>query len=137
MTERPRLFRVALHVSDIGRALECYSTLLGLPGIAVGPGRSYFHTDGAILVCVDPVREGHDWLERRANAGHTYFAVDDVEAYAERARDAGCTILDGPVDRDWGERSFYARDPFGNPLCLVEAATAYTALPAAERATTK
>ena len=28
--------------------------------------------------------------------------------------------------RPWGERSFYLRDPFGNPLCFVDAATLFT-----------
>ena len=27
--------------------------------------------------------------------------------------------------RPWGERSFYAEDPWGNPLCFVEAGTTY------------
>jgi hypothetical protein len=31
-----------------------------------------------------------------------------------------------PVVRPWGERSFYAADPWRNPLCFVEAGTAYT-----------
>ena len=26
----------------------------------------------------------------------------------------------------WGERSFYVRDPFGNPLCFVDADTLFT-----------
>jgi hypothetical protein len=28
--------------------------------------------------------------------------------------------------RPWGERSFYADDPFGNPLCLVDAGTVFS-----------
>ena len=28
--------------------------------------------------------------------------------------------------RPWGERSFYAEDPWGNPLCFVEEGTVYT-----------
>src|SRR5215510_420075 len=30
------------------------------------------------------------------------------------------------VVRPWGERSFYAEDPWGNPLCFVEEGTVYT-----------
>ena len=26
----------------------------------------------------------------------------------------------------WGERSFHAQDPWGNPLCFVEAGTVYS-----------
>jgi hypothetical protein len=28
--------------------------------------------------------------------------------------------------RPWGERSFYLHDPFGNPLCFVDARTLFT-----------
>jgi hypothetical protein len=27
--------------------------------------------------------------------------------------------------RSWGERSFYAHDPFGNPLCFVDASAVF------------
>ena len=30
------------------------------------------------------------------------------------------------VVRPWGERSFYAFDPFGNPICFVDARTVFT-----------
>jgi len=30
------------------------------------------------------------------------------------------------VERPWGERSFYAVDPFGNPLCFVDQKTLFT-----------
>jgi len=33
--------------------------------------------------------------------------------------------------RPWGERSFYLHDPFGNPLCFVDAASIFKGAPAA------
>jgi uncharacterized glyoxalase superfamily protein PhnB len=30
------------------------------------------------------------------------------------------------ANRPWGERSFYLRDPFGNPLCFVDETTVFT-----------
>jgi catechol 2,3-dioxygenase-like lactoylglutathione lyase family enzyme len=61
------------------------------------------------------------------NQEHLYFAVDDLEAVHRRAR----RLAAGPVDetivtRPWGERSFYLRDPFGNPLCMVHRPTAFS-----------
>jgi uncharacterized glyoxalase superfamily protein PhnB len=44
----------------------------------------------------------------------TYIAVDDADALCERARAAGATILEGPVDRDYGSRDFVCADPEGN-----------------------
>ena len=63
-----------------------------------------------------------------------YFTVKDLEAAFERARALGClsreSVHDAPgggiVVRPWGERSFYAEDPWKNPLCFVEEGTVYT-----------
>jgi hypothetical protein len=35
------------------------------------------------------------------------------------------------AERPWGERSFYMRDPAGNPLCFVDASTLFTGRPPA------
>jgi predicted enzyme related to lactoylglutathione lyase len=128
MAERsvPRLFRVILPVADIDLAAEFYGRLLGTAGQRVWESRHYFDCAGTILACLDPRREG--W-ERDAvpNPELIYFAVDDVDAVHERARTAGCRRLDAAVAvRAWGERSFYAEDPFGNPICFVDEATAFT-----------
>ncbi|MGH9821626.1 MAG: hypothetical protein ACRD43_15810, partial [Pyrinomonadaceae bacterium] len=57
-----------------------------------------------------------------------------LEAVFGRARDLGCLesieVHGAPageiVARPWGERCFYARDPFGNGLCFVDAKTLFT-----------
>jgi uncharacterized glyoxalase superfamily protein PhnB len=43
-----------------------------------------------------------------------YVAVDDPDALFERARAAGATILEPPVDRDYGSREFRCADPEGH-----------------------
>jgi predicted enzyme related to lactoylglutathione lyase len=127
MNRIPTLFRAVVPVTDIGRAIGYYRQLLQTDTEQVGPGRCYLHCEGAILVCVDAQAEGHGDTSSRPNGGHLYFAVDDLDAAHERALKAGGEWLeDAPAERAWGERSFYARDPFGNPLCLVERRTVYT-----------
>jgi catechol 2,3-dioxygenase-like lactoylglutathione lyase family enzyme len=122
----PRLFRVALPVADIERAVGFYGQVLGQDGDRVGPGRHYFYCGPAIFVCFDPGTEGHGH-EAQPGDGPVFFAVDDLDDRFAAARAAGPSwIDDAPVDRGWGERSFYARDPFGNALCFVDAATTYT-----------
>lgn len=54
-----------------------------------------------------------------------YFAVSDLEGMETRVRDAGGVILEGIDHKPWGERIFYARDPFGNPIAFVDVATAF------------
>lgn len=108
----PRLFRVILPVPDIEAAAAFYGAWLGMPGRRVSPGRHYFDCGGTILACFDPRADG-DAFDAGPNPDHVYFAVDDLEA--TRAR-------------PWGERSFYARDPFDNPICFVDAHTIFTGL---------
>jgi predicted enzyme related to lactoylglutathione lyase len=120
----PRLFRVILPVSDIDRAAEFYGTVLGFPGERVAPNRHYFDCGGTILACVDPQPGGR---EVTPNPEHIYFAVSDIDAVYERARQAGCQQIEDSVQtQHWGERAFFAVDPSGNPVCFVDEATLYT-----------
>ena len=129
------LFRVILPVTDIDRAARFYGDVLGSEGRRISPGRHYFDCEGTILACFDPNADG-DSRGSAPNPEHLYFAVDGVEAAYTRVRDAGGTFesLDdtdhGPMGkvavRPWGERSFYARDPFGNRFCFVERSTMFT-----------
>ena len=113
-----------LPVSDIEGAAKFYRRLLGFEGERVSSNRHYFDCGGTILACVDPADEG---LEFRPNLDHVYFAVPELEAVFERAKEAGCSWLeDGISSRPWGERSFYAQDPSGNPICFVDEKTVFT-----------
>ncbi len=125
----PRLFRVLLPVSDIGSAATFYGKLLGKAGQRVSPGRHYFDCGGTILACFDPQADG-DGYSPKPNPEHLYFAVADLEATYEAAREAGAKFPDGEMGRitthPWGERSFYIEDPFGNRLCFVDESTTFT-----------
>src|SRR5262245_43763263 len=119
-----KLFRVILPVADVDEAARFYGAILGWPGERVSGGRHYFDCGGTILACVDPAGEG---LEMRPSVDHVYFSVDDLEVTREPALVAGCWWLGADIKvYPWGERSFYARDPWGNPICFVEAGTEFT-----------
>lgn len=129
-----RLFRVILPVSNINTAAEFYANVLGTPGMRVSDGRHYFECGGTILACFDPRADGDNW-EARPNQDHLYFAVDDLERTFDACKRSGAKFQDGEVHggpagkiakRPWGERSFYVNDPFGNPLCFVDATTVFT-----------
>jgi catechol 2,3-dioxygenase-like lactoylglutathione lyase family enzyme len=122
----PRLYRVIVPVSSIDRAQAFYAQVLGTPGRRVSSGRHYFDCGGTILACYDPRADGDDF-DARPNPDHIYLAVDDLEAAYARARSAGCGWLEEGIEtRPWGERSFYIRDPFGNPVCFVDEKTVFT-----------
>ena len=129
-----RLFRVILPVQDLAAAVPFYSTLLDGAGFRVSQGRHYFPCGGVVLALYDPRADGDDRTPR-PNFDHVYFAVDDLEALHQRATRVGGLSTgtgDGGLPmgeiarRPWGERSFYMHDPFGNPLCFVDATTIFT-----------
>jgi len=121
-----RLFRVILPVADIDRAQAFYEAVLAAAGERVSPGRHYIACGGVILALVDPRAEG-DGYDARPNQDFVYFAVDDLEAAHALVRSAGARRVDaGVAATPWGERLFYAHDPFGNPICFVDSSTAFT-----------
>ncbi len=121
-----KLFRVILPVPDIEAAARFYGTLFEQAGQRVSPGRHYFDCDGVILACFDPRADG-DLFDARPNPDHIYFAVENIESLFARARQLGFSEMDSRIKTwPWGERSFYAVDPFGNPLCFVDQRTVFT-----------
>jgi catechol 2,3-dioxygenase-like lactoylglutathione lyase family enzyme len=122
----PRLFRVIVPVSDLETASGFYSRLLGLEGRSVGGGRAYFDCGPVILAVLE--------TEKPANPEYLYFAVSNLEEIHARARELGCLSTESVhgaaagemIVRPWGERCFYAFDPFGNGLCFVDDATLFT-----------
>jgi len=126
MSDGPRLFRLNIEVGDIDRAASFYSELLGSEGRPQAGGRCYFAA-GSVTLQVVQVATPHP------AAKALYFAVADLDAAHARAAGLDCLsdeMVHGspagePVVRPWGERSFYAADPWGNPLCFVEEGTIY------------
>lgn len=124
-----KLFRVIVPVSDIDAATAFYRDLLGgIPGERVTGGRHYFDCEGTLLALWDPLADG-DPEPVGPNRGHVYLATTQpLEQVRQRAVDGGAVPdpARGEIDvRPWRERSFYMRDPWGNPVCLVEHGTEY------------
>lgn len=129
-----QLYRVIIPAADIAASQTFYAHLLDQPGMRISGGRHYFRCGNVVLAVYSPAGDG-DPVAPHANFGHVYFAVGGLEAYFARAQALACLDPargDGGLPmgeiatRPWGERSFYAHDPFGNPLCFVDAATLFT-----------
>jgi catechol 2,3-dioxygenase-like lactoylglutathione lyase family enzyme len=131
MTDSPKLFRIALEVADLEKAVAFYSKLLGLEGRMQRGSRAYFDCGPVILAILDPTPGG---LEPKPNSADVYFAVKDIDRIHARARELNCLSYEGVhgasggevVTRPWGERSFYVIDPWGNGLCFVDETTLFT-----------
>jgi len=131
MTTAARLFRVTLEVADLDAATDLYRQLLGIDGER-HPGARHYFDCGDVIVAVIDVSQGG--LSPTPGPKSLYFAVDDVDAVHRRA--AALDVLApyqvhgepaGEVrERPWGERSFYAVDPWGNDVCFCQDGTLYT-----------
>jgi len=128
VSELPRLYRVILPVSDIDRAAAIYAELLGQSGQRVSPGRHYFNCGGTILACYDSQADGDGPANPPCYQSEQfiYFAVADIHATYEVAIRLGFTLREGGVQSmPWGERMFWAVDPFGNPVSFVAVGTEF------------
>lgn len=119
-----RVFRIILPVTAIEQAAGFYGALLAQPGRRVSPGRHYFDLGQLVLACHDPAADGEPGTAHPMPEA-LHFAVHDLEDFHARAITAGAVLEGGIESRPWGERSFHCRDPFGNPLCFVEAGTEF------------
>ena len=130
-----RVFRVLLAAHDLEASRRFYETLLASPGRQVAPGRVYFDCGPVLVGLLDYGPRGRRSSPTPVEA--LYFATSELEKIYQRARRLRALApgylhgdrsspMGGIVRRPWGERSFYARDPSGNPLCFVDERTRFT-----------
>jgi len=131
----PTLYRIILQVDNLDRAEEFYGKLLGDRGRRIhGASRHYIDCGPVILALVDVNGENIPGLQPKPLPDYIYFAVNDIESFHARARELNSLATEDVhgdsagdlVTRPWGERSFYARDPWGNGLCFVDETTLFT-----------
>ena len=128
-TDTPTLYRLNVEVSDLEQAIPFYTALLGGVGRRQAGARCYFTCGPVTLQILDVSDRGPVNPVPKS----LYFTVRDLDAVHERARQLqGLSTEEvhgepgGEISvRPWGERSFYADDPWGNSLCFVEAGTVY------------
>jgi catechol-2,3-dioxygenase len=125
----PNFFRLNIEVGNLDEAAEFYSNLLGIEGRRQAGSRCYF-TCGPVTLQVVDVSSAS---EPHPAAKALYFTVKDLDAIFERAKVLECLstenihgVSGGEISvKPWGERSFYAKDKWDNPLCFVEEGTVY------------
>ena len=112
-----RVDYVILYVEDVDRSIAFYRDLVGLPFKFSESGYAEFATEGTKFALY--ARSNlPDLLGREGSSGgmaaEVAFLTTGVDAEAERIREAGVTILAGPVDRPWGQRTLHFLDPDGH-----------------------
>lgn len=109
-----------IYVSDLGKAVDFYHGLLGLPLLFRDDDFNYARLDaGPIHVGVAAVPPDADnfasLVGRQTGIG---LVVDDVDEAYEELSAKGVVFPMVPVDQPWGGRMGLLADPDGNQLYL-------------------
>jgi len=132
--DTPVFFRMNIEVGSLDKAEAFYGELMAMKGRRQGGARVYFSCGPVTLQVVDVTAgSSHPVAAPHPAAKALYFIVKDLDAIHARAQALGCLSdeeVHGErggdiVTRPWGERSFYAQDPWLNPLCFVQEGTTY------------
>ncbi len=116
--------QIAMPAGEEERAEAFYQGLLGLPLVQKPPelrGRGGCWFRGGVV-------ELHLGVEERfapAAKAHPALLVEGWDDLRARLREAGAAVVDDDLRID-GHRRFYAFDPFGNRLELIESESAPT-----------
>ncbi|SOC88716.1 hypothetical protein SAMN05660766_2428 [Curtobacterium sp. 314Chir4.1] len=123
---------ITLAVADVARSAEFYRALLGIDGSGVigteypatetdaGGTTAMFTLDDGVIVSVygrdDMAKDSGVSLATAPSStiGHFVDSQADAEAFLERARAAGATMLAAPYTRPWGMWSGFFQDPDGH-----------------------
>jgi uncharacterized glyoxalase superfamily protein PhnB len=112
-----------LRYRDAHAAIDWLERAFGFERRAVhaGDGDTVAHAElalGGSIIMLGTAREGetsgYQAVAPAPGSGSHYVLVDDVDAHAAQAREAGAEILSGPAGTDYGSREYLARDPEGN-----------------------
>jgi predicted enzyme related to lactoylglutathione lyase len=112
--DSPRLEHVRVNVSDFGRAVAWYESILELPAEGHwppdAPKYAHFQTGSAQFAIseMDPVPA----------AGRYNFSVRDVDAWWQKLRNH-VEVVEALFDTPYGTRKFTVKDPDGNELGFV------------------
>ena len=113
----PSLYSVAVFVSDIGRAVEFYRDILGLPMTKHGSFGAEF-LDGDTHLGIHPAVHADARALVGRHTGITLF-VPDLLHYCGILHERGVHFVTEPTQQSWGIMAMVA-DPDGNMLALWE-----------------
>lgn len=118
---------VIVYVDEPVKAAELYTRAFGLSERFRGPGGAYVELDaGTSRIGFVTFSVGQDNVqggvrrpgEQPANI-ELALVSEDIDAAFAQACGAGCVALAEPVDKPWGQRVAYVRDPFGTLIELA------------------
>jgi len=111
---------ITLFVEDVPAAKSFYENVFGLPVMWEDENSAVFKFDNTLINLL-ATREAHGLIEPAAVAGpeagsrfQLTIWVDDADAVCAELKTHGVTLLNGPMNRDWGVRTASFVDPGGH-----------------------
>jgi catechol 2,3-dioxygenase-like lactoylglutathione lyase family enzyme len=111
---------ITLFVEDLAAAREFYQRAFGLP-IHFEDDVSAVYSFGNVLINLLAASEASELIAPAAVAGREAgsrmqftLEVDDVDAVCADLQSRGVELLNGPMDRPWGNRTAAFADPAGH-----------------------
>ena len=111
---------ITLFVEDLQRAKSFYRDIFDLPVVWEDENSAVFKLDNTVINLLD-VSAAPELIEPGAVAGPEAGSrfmlsiwVDDADAVCAELEKRGVTLLNGPIDREWGKRTASFTDPGGH-----------------------
>ena len=111
---------ITLFVEDLQRAKSFYRDVFDLPVVWEDESSAVFKLDNTVINLLD-VSAAPELIEPGAVAGPEAGSrfmlsiwVDDADAVCAELEKRGVTLLNGPIDREWGKRTASFADPGGH-----------------------
>jgi catechol 2,3-dioxygenase-like lactoylglutathione lyase family enzyme len=111
---------ITLFVEDLPAAKAFYGEALGLSRVFEDDDSAVFDLGNTVINLLD-VREAPELIAPAGVAGpdagvrcQLTIWVEDADAVCRQLQARGVTLLNGPQDRPWGQRTAAFRDPAGH-----------------------
>jgi lactoylglutathione lyase len=111
---------ITLFVDDLSRSRSFYQDAFGLQ-LVYEDAESTVFDFGNTLINLLTTSAARDLMAPGAVAGRDAGSrvlltiwVDDADAVCSELAERGVTLLNGPIDREWGKRTASFSDPDGN-----------------------
>jgi predicted enzyme related to lactoylglutathione lyase len=115
---------VNLFVSDIDRAVDFYTSTLGLELGFSDPEHGYASINAGPIQLGLAVTDSKELVGRHTGIG---LAIEDLEAEHKRLVDLGVAFESPPTRQPWGGFMALVQDPDGNIFYLDEVSAAHAA----------
>jgi lactoylglutathione lyase len=111
---------ITLFVEDLPRSKSFYADVFDLPVVWEDESSAVFKLDNTLINLLD-ASAAHELIEpaavARPETGSRLMLsiwVNDTDAVCAELEKRGVTLLNGPIDREWGKRTASFTDPGGH-----------------------